>query len=273
MKPLAPTAGLFGLGFLLAGSASGAHLTDRLDAVHMDFLEDRREVLSSLSDPFGVPEAARIVLEDPSENFRREAAWKRNVVATVFWVGEKPAGNNPTPNDKSAWDPNWESNFGGYDDPNNRSGFLPAGFVPFLNPFYVALPYNDIGMDFRHRPEASGVIPWFWERYQGEGISVCKGRWIAIHHEGRICYAQWEDVGPFETDHFEYVFGNENARANLNQGAGLDVSPAVRDFLKMGSGQRVEWKFVEDYEVPRGPWKSSGFQPGTIPGEPPLPTR
>ena len=273
MKPLAPIVGLFGLSFLLAGSASGARLTDRLDAVHLDFLENRREVLSSLSDPFGVPEAARIVLEDPSENFRRESAWKRNVVATVFWIGEQPSGNNPTPNDKSAWDPNWQSNFGGYDDPNNRSGFLPADFVPSQNAFYVALPYNDIGKDLRHRPEASEVIPWFWERYQGEGISVCKGRWIAIHHEGRICYAQWEDVGPFETDHFEYVFGNENARANLNQGAGLDVSPAVRDFLKMGSGQRVEWKFVEDYEVPRGPWKESVFQTGIIPGEPALPAR
>lgn len=255
----------------LSGVAMGAHLTDQLNAVHEGFLEDRRAVLSSLSDPFGVPEAARVVLEDPTESFRREAAWKRNVVTTVFWIGEQPTTNNPTPNDKSAWDSNWLSNFGGYDDPNNRDGYSPKGFTPALNPFYVALPYNDIGKDFRHRPEASQVIPWFWERYQGEGISVCKGRWIAIHHEGQICYAQWEDVGPFETDHHQYVFGNENARSNRNQGAGLDVSPAVRDFLKMTSGQRVEWKFVEDYEVPEGPWKPSVFQTGTIPGEPDLP--
>ncbi|MBG7608093.1 MAG: hypothetical protein IZT59_08720 [Verrucomicrobia bacterium] len=176
MKALTPIAGLCCLSFLLAGSVSGVQLTDRLNVVHMDFLEDRRAVLSSLSDPFGVPEAARVVLEDPSGNFRKQAAWKRNVIATVFWIGEQPVGNNPTPNDKSAWDPNWESNFGGYDDPNSRSGYLPAGFVPSLNPFYVALPYNDIGKDFRHRPEASEVIPWFWERYQGDGISVCKGR-------------------------------------------------------------------------------------------------
>jgi hypothetical protein len=271
MKSFAPITGLCSLSFLLAGSASGARLTDRLDAVHQDFLENRREVLSSLSDPFGVPEAARVVLEDPSENFRKEAAWKRNVVATVFWVGEEPTENNPTPNNKSAWDTNWESNFGGYDDPNNRRGYLPAAFVPSLNPFYIALPYNDIGKDYRHRPEASRVIPWFWERYQSDGISVCKGRWLAIHHDGTICYAQWEDVGPFETDHFEYVFGNENARMNRNKGAGLDISPAVRDYLKMGSGERVEWKFVEDYEVPAGPWKNGGFQPGNTPGEPALP--
>lgn len=258
---------------LLCGTAMGMGLSERLDTTHESFLEDRRDALTGLSDPFGVPEAARVVIEDPMTAFRREASWKRNVVATVFWVGEQPTENNPTPNDKSAWDQNWELNFGGYDDPNSREGYFPKGFVPDLNPFYVALPYNDIGKNFRHRPEASEVIPWFWERYQGDGISVCKGRWIAIHHDGKICYAQWEDVGPFETDHHEYVFGKEDARMNRNQGAGLDVSPAVRDYLGMASGERVEWKFVEDYEVPRGPWKFTGFQPGTVPGEPLLPTR
>ncbi|MES2980786.1 MAG: hypothetical protein V4727_00605 [Verrucomicrobiota bacterium] len=245
--------------FLVAGMAHGTQLSERLDAVHEHFLENRRAALSGLSDPFGVPAAAKVVIEDPMGEFRRKAAWKRNVVTTIFWVGEQPTENNPTPNDKSAWDQNWMKNFGGYDNPNQREGFFPKGFVPKLNPFYVALPYNDIGKDFRHRSEAAEVIPWFWEKYQGDGISVCKGRWIAIHYDGKICYAQWEDVGPFETDHHEYVFGNENARANRNKAAGLDVSPAVRDFLEMPSGDRAEWKFVEDYEVPQGPWKSAAF--------------
>ncbi|MFD2255133.1 hypothetical protein ACFSSA_00455 [Luteolibacter algae] len=249
------------LGLALSGVVMGMSLSERLEVTHEAFLEDRREALSGLSDPFGVPEAARVVLENPKDAFRSEYAWKRNVVTTVFWIGEQPTQNNPTPNDKSAWDQNWQLNYGGYDDPNQREGFLPKNFIPNLNPFYVALPYNDIGKDFRHRPEAAQVIPWFWERYQGEGISVCKGRWIAIHHDGRICYAQWEDVGPFETDHYQYVFGNENARSNRNEGAGLDISPAVRDYLKMGSGERVEWKFVEDYEVPEGPWKFNGIEP------------
>lgn len=274
MKAVATAACI--LSFALGGGAMGARLVDRLNVAHEGFLNDRREVLSSLSDPFGVPAAARVVLEDPYSDFQREAAWKRNVVTTIFWVGEQPTENNPTPNHKSAWDQNWQANFGGYDDPGSRDGYLPQGFNPRLNPFYIALPYNDIGKNFRHRPEASRVIPWFWERYQGDGISVCKGRWLAIHHEGKICYAQWEDVGPFETDHHEYVFGNEDARVNRNQGAGLDVSPAVRDYLGMGSGERVEWKFVEDHEVPAGPWKSAGFRPGEpeLPmREPPLPRR
>ena len=271
MKSLLPSA--LCLMTALSGTAMGARLGERLDLAHGDLLKDRRGALSELSDPFGAPPAAKVVLEDPTSRFRSEAAWKRNVVTTVFWIGELPTENNPTPNNKSAWDSNWQASYGGYDDPNSRQGFLPKGFVPNLNPFYVALPYNDIGKDFRHRPEASQVIPWFWERYQGDGISVCKGRWLAIHHEGKICYAQWEDVGPFETDHFQYVFGSEEPRPNRNQAAGLDISPAVRDFLGLVSGKRVEWKFIEDHEVPAGPWRSFGFRPGVVPGEPPLPSR
>ncbi len=130
MNRSATVAGLCCLNFLLTGNATGAGLTERLTAAHTDFLEDRREILSSLSDPFGIPEAARVVLEEPSDEFRRESPWKRNVIATVFWVGEQPTENNPTPNDKSAWDPNWQSNYGGYDDPNARVVSIPPVSFP-----------------------------------------------------------------------------------------------------------------------------------------------
>jgi hypothetical protein len=239
---------------ILMGSASAMRLGDRLSMVHEDFLADRREALPGLSDPFGVPAVARVVMERPGDAFRDSSRWKRNVVATVFWVGELPTKNNPTPNTKSAWDQNWTENFGGYDHPERRNGWLPADFVPRLNPFYVALPYNDVARGGGHRPEASEVIPWFWESYRGDGISVCKGRWLAIHHAGRVCYAQWEDVGPFEVDHWQYVFGDEPPRANRNHGAGIDLSPAVRDYLQMRSGAKVEWRFVSDHQVPAGPW-------------------
>lgn len=240
--------------FLAVAVVHGAVLSERLATAHEAYLEERRANLIALRDPFRVAPAARIVAERPSSPFHRSHAWKRNVIATVFWVGEEPTENNPTPNHMSAWDMNWEANFGGYDHPEQRDGFHPAGFTPRLNPFYVALPYNDVAKGGVHRPEASEVIPWFWERYQGDGISVCKGRWIAIHHEGRVCYAQWEDVGPFEVDHWKYVFGSENPRPNRNKNAGIDVSPAVRDFLGMRGNARVEWRFVEDHEVPDGPW-------------------
>ncbi|MES2658631.1 MAG: hypothetical protein V4689_08430 [Verrucomicrobiota bacterium] len=245
----------------LCGFAAAARLSDRLASVHESFLENRRGILPSLSDPFGVPAVAREVAEAPRGKFRFREEWKRNVIATVFWVGELPTQNNPTPNTKSAWDQNWQANFGGYDEPDRRSGYLPADFTPSLNPFYIALPYNDVAKGGVHRPEASEVIPWFWESYRGDGISVCKGRWVAIHHEGRVCFAQWEDVGPFEVDHWQYVFGKESPRANRNQSAGIDLSPAVRDFLKLRSGAPVEWRFAEDREVPHGPWKNWSREP------------
>lgn len=259
MKPLWITTGIASAA--LFGSAAAARLSDRLSSVHEGFLEDRREALPSLSDPFGVPAAARVVIEKPQGKFRSEAEWKRNVVATVFWVGELPTQNNPTPNTMSAWDQNWQANFGGYDQPDRREGYLPAGFIPALNPFYIALPYNDVAKGGVHRPEASEVIPWFWESYRGDGISVCKGRWVAIHHGGKVCFAQWEDVGPFEVDHWQYVFGKESPRANRNQSAGIDLSPAVRDFLNLRSGESVEWRFADDQEVPRGPWKNWSREP------------
>jgi hypothetical protein len=238
----------------LSGVAIATHLDDRLAAVHDRFLEDRRESIPSLSDPFGVPDAARVVIEMPSSSFQTFFEWKRNVVATVFWIGELPSENNPSPNTKSAWDENWQAHFGGYDKPDQRNGYLPAGFSPNLNPFYIALPYNDVGKDGAHRVEASKVIPWFWEAYRGDGISVCKDRWVEIHHSGKVCYAQWEDVGPFEVDHWQYVFGNEPPRPNRNQSAGIDLSPAVRDFLQLSSGDNVEWRFANDCDIPPGPW-------------------
>jgi hypothetical protein len=250
---------------LVSEQAFSRRLTDRLSSEHEGFLEDRRIALPSLSDPYGVPAAARVVQEQSREPVRADTQWKRNVVGTVFWVGERPTPNNPTPNDKSAWDQNWLANFGGYDDPEHRAGWRPAGFVPQANPFYVALPYNDVAPGGVHRPEASEVIPWFWENFRGDGISVCKGRWVAIHFEGRVAYAQWEDVGPFETDHWQYVFGSEAPRANRNQAAGIDLSPAVRDFLGFRSGERVQWRFLHERQVPRGPWRDWSQHPQPAP--------
>lgn len=242
----------------LTGASGSLHFHDRLEAAHDELLEDRRSAFAGLSDPFGVPQMARKVIEQSVDSLRPMTPWKRNVMATVFWIGELPTQNNPTPNVKSAWDQNWQGSFGGVDHPDQRDGYAPAGFVPRLNPFYIALPYNDIGPDGRHRPEASEVIPWFWQSYRGDNVSVCKGRWLAIHHRGRVCYAQWEDVGPFEVDHFQYVFGSEPPRPNRNRAAGIDLSPAVRDYLEFRSGDPVEWRFIEEYEVPTGPWKLWG---------------
>jgi hypothetical protein len=186
-------------------------------------------------------------------------SWKKEIVTTIFWIGEKPAPNNPVPNRVSSWDNDWTKNYGGVDDPDpaNRSNYIPVKFTPRQNPFYCALPYNDKAKE-GHRPEAPRVVPWFNEAYQGPAVSTCKGRWIAIRKGNRVAYAQWEDAGPFRTDHWQYVFGNERPKPNLNKGAGLDVSPAVRDYLGLQSTDVTDWRFVDFSEVPRGPWSTLG---------------
>ena len=185
--------------------------------------------------------------------------WKKEIVTTVFWIGENPTANNPVPNHSSSWDAAWARNYGGYDDPSpsRRHDYIPVKFTPRQNPFYCALPYNDKARE-GHRPEAPKVVPWFKEAYRGPGVSVCKGRWVAIRKGNRTVYAQWEDAGPFRTDHWEYVFGNERPKPNLNGGAGLDVSPAVRDYLGLADTDVTDWKFVEFSEVPSGPWARFG---------------
>ena len=185
--------------------------------------------------------------------------WKKEIVTTVFWIGEKPTLNNPTPNKSSSWDKDWAKNYGGMDDPDrrNRRDYIPVSFTPRQNPFYCALPYSDKAKE-GHKPEAPQVVPWFKEVYQGPAVSVCKDRWVAIRKGNRVAYAQWEDAGPFRTDHWQYVFGNERPKPNLNKGAGLDVSPAVRDYLGLEPTDVTDWKFVDFKEVPTGPWAKLG---------------
>ena len=176
-----------------------------------------------------------------------------------FLDRRKTVRQQSSPNRVSSWDKQWTKNYGGMDDPNpaHRSNYMPVKFTPGLNPFYCALPYNDKARE-GHRPEAPRVVPWFNEAYQGPAVSTCKGRWIAIRKGNRTAYAQWEDAGPFRTDHWQYVFGNERPKPNLNKGAGLDVSPAVRDYLGLQPTDVTDWRFVDFKEVPRGPWSTHG---------------
>lgn len=188
--------------------------------------------------------------------------WKKNITATIFWVGEKPTKNNPTPNHASSWDTKWQKNFGGYDDPKNRAKvcFRPAAFTPKLNPFYIALPFNDRVNHRYIKPVVPRVIPWFHPRLVQKGKSSCKGRWVQIVYGRRYCFAQWEDCGPFNTTDWEYVFGNKRPKNTKNNHAGIDLSPAIRDYLKLKSGAKVHWRFVEAEHVKPGPWLKYGPQ-------------
>lgn len=188
--------------------------------------------------------------------------WHFDITATYFYIGELATKNNPVPNTASSWDSKWDDNYGGFDDPDpahrDPVTFAPRGFTPQLNPFYIALPYNDI----EHggpKPEASKVIPWYGMYKGGKYESVCRGAWVQIYYKGRYCYAQWEDCGPFCTDDWEYVFQGKRPKNMANKAAGIDISPAVRDYLGIKEGMAtVHWRFVEFALVPGGPWARYG---------------
>lgn len=248
---------LFTSALSLAEVQNSLSLSARADKAHREFLESRRALFPELSDPFQVASKAKVIDEEPEPWEDPETSpWRRQITATVFWVGEQPTARNPTPNHASSWDPNWQKNFGGVDRPELRKGYLPRDFIPKQSPFYIALPYNDRAAEGGYQPEAHKVIPWFYKAKKSTGQSVCNGRWVAIHREGKICYAQWRDCGPYRTDDWRYVFLGERPLPNPNGNAGIDVSPAVRDYLKLGGNYKVDWKFIEDYEVVDGPWKN-----------------
>lgn len=180
----------------------------------------------------------------------------QNITATFFWIGEPgTAENGFIPNLQSVWDDQWQDHFGGVDDPEKRNGFFPAGFIPQENPFYAALPYNDFDNSGNRKANASSTIPWADSQSWGPLDSMCKNRWVKIYKGNLVAFAQWEDAGPFGEDDANYVFGMSPPLNTLNDHAGIDVSPAVRDTLKLADIDQVDWQFVEAKDVSDGPWK------------------
>lgn len=181
--------------------------------------------------------------------------WKTNIITTVFWIGEGGSTISSTDNVKSSWDEEWVSSNGGADSPIHRNGYASAFHAATLNPFYIALPFNDLAFP----DKAKKWLPAGWHRppRDGKQVSACKDRWVEIKAEdgsGHTCYAQWEDVGPLRYDHAEYVFGSE--RPDTYTRAGLDVSPAVAQYLNINSDKKAmtRWRFVDAEDVPPGAW-------------------
>lgn len=182
-----------------------------------------------------------------------ERGWKRGI-ATVFWVGEGATDDNGyISNSASAWDTRWQEHYGGIDSPENRCGYQSCTFVPRENPFYVALPYSDLNDDGSKKANAVR-IPW---NDATRASSVLKNRWIEVRHQGTTCYGQWQDVGPFEEDDIEYVFGDaQNPLNQYGEKAGIDLSPALAQCLGIDGSDTVEWRHVDTPHVPPGPWQT-----------------
>ncbi len=184
----------------------------------------------------------------------------KDITVSYFWIGE--AGNSDNkdiPNSQSVWDDKWKEHYGGLDDPENRNGYQPANFTPNENPFYFALPYNDFkSRSGKRKKHAMQDVYWSNEKNWQSNESLCKNRWIKITKGNTICYAQWEDAGPFGENDWQYVFGDNDKKPKnrTNNHAGLDVSPAVKDYLNLDDLDKVSWQFINESDVPDGPWKS-----------------
>src|SRR5262249_61788366 len=80
---------------------------------------------------------AGILSAKPVVQFPRNVVtlWKRNIVTTIFWIGEPAGPNNPVSNERSSWDFNWIANYGGKDTPADleRGGFILRGGRPPRN--------------------------------------------------------------------------------------------------------------------------------------------
>jgi hypothetical protein len=186
--------------------------------------------------------------------------WKTRIITTEFWIGEGSTPISSTDNVESAWDENWRDSNGGSDTPGERDESSPNGYGPAhhaanVNPFYVALPFNDLAFP----DKARRWLPAGWYRppRNGKQVSACQHRWVEIKNaQGDICYAQWEDVGPLRYDHAEYVFGDERPIGLGNDHAGLDVSPAVFEYLSLDQKRTnvTSWRFVDDADVQPGAW-------------------
>jgi hypothetical protein len=147
--------------------------------------------------------------------------------------------------------------------------FPNSGVIPLENPFYLDLPYDDVN-DATAFKDRCTDIPWANDPgYAGHctdpNFSYMKNRWVAITGPNtKVCYGQIQDAGPSHGSLYHdaaYVFGTTNAQPVQGQfnNAGLDVSPALNGCLGFaeldGEDDHVSWKFVDDVDVPAGPWK------------------
>lgn len=146
------------------------------------------------------------------------------------------------------------------------NGYFPTSPVvtPKENPFYLDLPFDDVNDAWGFANRAH-VVPWAADPgYAGQqdnpGFSYLKNRWVRLSYQGRTCFGQIQDAGPGEYHDAAYVFGAVDARPRNARygGAGMDVSPALTGCLGFadldGVTSGVRWRFVENVDVPTGPW-------------------
>jgi hypothetical protein len=199
------------------------------------------------------------------------------IVATSFWVGEI---FDPDASDGSqmisTYDDDWYARYGGCDGKVNGTGvkacqterrtapdFWPTSMTPKENPFYLDMPFDDLNNSTAYSARGT-VVPWandpgYAGHAKDQRFSYMKNRWVKLTKGDRTCYGQIQDAGPGRYNDQAYVFGTSNTPQNKRYGgAGTDVSPALTGCLGFteldGITQGIGWTWVENTQVPAGPW-------------------
>lgn len=173
-----------------------------------------------------------------------------DIYTTEFWIGEEPKEDNSyIDNYDSAWDELWYEHY----------------LEGKENSFYCALPFNEF--DDIGKKETSILKRIYWINdfpfnalNENDDTPLLKNRWIKIMYKNKTAYCQWEDTGPYYEDDINYVFGNSRPKAEINNyrhKVGLDVSPSVQDYLGLTGYNKTSWQFIDEKNVPSGPWKET----------------
>jgi hypothetical protein len=208
----------------------------------------------------------------------------KSAIASTFYIHE-PAGssNAGISNVPTAWDDLASKDYGvpdgwgpinGVSGPTfKRRGLCPAAGIPKEGLAYVAIQVVD--HDGRIYKKA---FPWvkyaarflpqlrkFKDGHFADWQSPFKNLWVEVHYHGLVAYGQVEDTGPSKfTDgraaDFPYVFGRARHTKNrYGLHAGIDLSPALTDYLGTDGGARVTWRIIPSDLVPNGWWKDKQF--------------
>lgn len=174
--------------------------------------------------------------------------------ATVFWVGEAASEEN-------GWIQNTDSVYQwGSNHWLKHHGCADTEKKPCdgkENSFYVAVPATDM-KDEEANPKVRKAMPAAWLVGATTQESSMKNRWVVVRANGKIGYGQIQDAGPFGEEDVEWVFGSATKpKSKENSYAGLDVSPALANYLGVSGVFDAEFAIVIDAkDVPPGPWKT-----------------
>jgi hypothetical protein len=207
--------------------------------------------------------------------------WK-HVTASTFYIGEEANTSNANiSNITTAWSEFAVSDFGGVDswgpiNPDDwdgqryqRNGFCPKDFRAKENIFYLALPTLDHDEHGRVKAAEKQVrngaryLPELQRFHHGrfrEDQSPFKNLWVEVVFHGRSAFGQLEDIGPSDkhdrsVSDYKYVWGKAKKPKNkFGMHAGIDLSPALTDYLGTDGKGKIHWRFVPAKQVPDGPW-------------------